>query len=167
MPSTNLDKYLNDNILTNISEDPESNGNVAELPAICDKPKSNNDDQEQKVNNKSIETEEEVITDKKDAQPNEKKKIIVRFSLSKSLDDSGTSEGGSQDNETDGGSQATQTSSAIISRLMSSRAFNRFIQSSLFKCPESGEAKANLRAPDNQRLLNSHESRENSPEPGN
>ena len=99
-------------------------------------------------------------------EESQKKKLVVRFSLSsKSLDDSPPSD--NQANNQNEQNQANQSTSAVIaSHLKSSRAFQNFINSALYKNPHNPEVKNSLRAADTQRLLNTHQSRENSPEPG-
>lgn len=97
-----------------------------------------------------------------------KNKLVLRLSLSKSIDEAAES------NQTNGGDAQSieqesnqTTSSAIMSSLKSSRAFQHFINSGLFKNPYDPLIKSSLRAADAQRLVNTHQSRSNSPEPGN
>lgn len=95
----------------------------------------------------------------------QKNKLVIRFSLSKSVDDSTEENRANADDEE--ANEANLSASALIAKsLKRSRAFQHFINSSLYKNPDNPETKNTLRVADTQRLPNTHESRENSPEPG-
>lgn len=174
MPSLNLnlkkifDSEIIDNKLKDIAKIDDHHG---EKLAICDKPSAENglisvpvesteEVTTENCNNKSDNKIEEIV-ENKEAQ-DDKKKLVLRFSLSKSFDDQVETTEPSEA-ET---SLANQNITGIASRLLTSRAFNRFIQSALYRQPENSDIKDHLRAADTQRLVNSHQSRENSPEPG-
>lgn len=95
----------------------------------------------------------------------QKNKLVLRFSLSKSIDDSTEENRANADDEE--ANEANLSASALIAKsLKKSRAFQHFINSSLYKNPDNPETKNTLRVADTQRLPNTHQSRENSPEPG-
>ena len=97
----------------------------------------------------------------------QKNKLVLRFSLSsKSMDDSADAD--NQANGAEESSEADLSASArIASALKRSQAFQTFISSNLYTMkPGDPELKNGLKTADSQRLPNTHESRENSPEPG-
>ena len=100
----------------------------------------------------------------------DKKKLVVRLSLGKSIEDEANDklEQMNQSNATEpliGSSQMNIDS--INKHLTNSVAFKKFIESSLYRSPSNPEVIETLRAADKQRLSNTHESKENTPEPGN
>lgn len=96
---------------------------------------------------------------------NQKNKLVIRFSLSKSIDDS-TEENRVNADDEDANETNLSASALIAKSYKKSRAYLHFINSSLYKNPDNPETKSTLRVADTQRLPNTHQSRENSPEPG-